>query len=127
MQIFNCKSLLSGNLKPENLVLLTNGIGGMARLCVDLGAVKSKYDCLLGANLDPKVPVDRHVFAKRARLDRARYEQVAARWQQLRLPGQPPRITAFEETSAVSYHEAQEPWTTSQGSAAALPEDSPPM
>ena len=66
------------------------------------------------------------VFAKRARLDRARYEQVAARWQQLRLPGQPPRITAFEETSAMSYHEAQEPWTTSQGSAAALPEDSPP-
>src|SRR5262249_17604170 len=64
------------------------------------------------------------VFAKRARLDRARYEQVAARWQQLRLPGQPPRITAFEETSAMSYHEAQEPWTTSEGSAAALPEDS---
>ncbi|HEY7061242.1 MAG TPA: UbiD family decarboxylase [Chloroflexota bacterium] len=55
------------------------------------------------------------VFSKRARLDRARYEQVAARWQQLRLPGQPPRITAFEETSAVSYHEAQEPWTTAQG------------
>ncbi|HEX3800021.1 MAG TPA: amylo-alpha-1,6-glucosidase [Verrucomicrobiae bacterium] len=52
----------------QPLVLLTNGIGGMARLCVDFGAIKSKYDCLLGANLNPRVPVDRHVFAKRARL-----------------------------------------------------------
>jgi predicted glycogen debranching enzyme len=52
----------------QPIVLLTNGIGGMARLCVDFGAIKSKYDCLLGANLHPCVPVDRHVFAKRARL-----------------------------------------------------------
>src|SRR6185437_6236906 len=52
----------------QPLVLLTNGIGGMARLCVDFGAIKSKYDCLLGANLNPKVPVDRHIFAKRARV-----------------------------------------------------------
>ena len=48
--------------------LLTNGRGGMARLCVDFGAITSKYDCLLGANLNPEFPVDRHVFAKRARL-----------------------------------------------------------
>ncbi len=52
----------------QPLVLLTNGIGGMARLCVDLGAITSKYDCLLGANLNPSVPVDRHIFAKRARV-----------------------------------------------------------
>lgn len=52
----------------QPLVLLTNGIGGMARICIDLGAVKSKYDCLLAANLHPRVPVDRHVFAKRARV-----------------------------------------------------------
>ena len=52
----------------QPLVLLTNGIGGMARMCVDFGAVKSKYDCVLAANLDPKVPVDRHVFVKRARV-----------------------------------------------------------
>ena len=52
---------------PEALVLLTNGRGGMARLCVDLGRVTSKYDCLLGANLHPTVPVDRHVLAKRLR------------------------------------------------------------
>ena len=39
----------------------------MARLCVDFGRVNSKYDCALGANLDPAVPVDRHVFVKRLR------------------------------------------------------------
>ena len=55
-------------LQPSTLVLLTNGIGGMARLCVDLGRVNSKYDCALGANLNSTVPVDRHVFAKRLRV-----------------------------------------------------------
>jgi len=50
------------------LALLTNGIGGMARVCVDLGQVKSKYDCVLGANLHPTVPVDRHIFVKRVRV-----------------------------------------------------------
>jgi starch synthase (maltosyl-transferring) len=49
-------------------VLLTNGIGGMARLRVDLGRIDSKYDCALAANLHAKVPVDRHVFAKRIRV-----------------------------------------------------------
>jgi predicted glycogen debranching enzyme len=53
---------------PDSLVLLTNGLGGMARLCVDLGRVNSKYDCVLGANLNPTVPVDRHVFVKRIRV-----------------------------------------------------------
>ncbi|MFN7138491.1 MAG: amylo-alpha-1,6-glucosidase, partial [Limisphaerales bacterium] len=52
-------------VSDEALVLLTNGIGGMARLCVDLGRIKSKYDCALGANLHSTLPVDRHVFAKR--------------------------------------------------------------
>jgi starch synthase (maltosyl-transferring) len=51
----------------DELVLLTNGIGGMARICVDLGRVNSKYDCVLGANLNPNFPVDRHVFVKRMR------------------------------------------------------------
>jgi predicted glycogen debranching enzyme len=50
------------------VVLLTNGRGGMARLGVDFGAIRSKYDCLLGANLHPRAPVDRHIFAKRARV-----------------------------------------------------------
>jgi hypothetical protein len=40
----------------------------MARLCVDLGRVLSKYDCVLGANLHPTLPVDRHIFAKRIRV-----------------------------------------------------------
>lgn len=53
---------------PDALILLTNGIGGMARICVDLGRVRSKYDCVLGANLHPDLPVDRHVFAKRIRV-----------------------------------------------------------
>jgi len=52
---------------PTDLILLTNGRGGMARLCVDLGRISSKYDCALGANLNFTVPVDRHVFAKRIR------------------------------------------------------------
>jgi predicted glycogen debranching enzyme len=52
----------------DALVLMTNGIGGMARMCVDLGQVKSKYDCALGANLNQNFPVDRHVFIKRMRV-----------------------------------------------------------
>lgn len=52
----------------ESLVLLTNNRGGMARICVDLGRVNSKYDCVLGANLHPTVPVDRHVLVKRLRV-----------------------------------------------------------
>ena len=55
-------------LKTTDLVLLTNGRGGMARICVDLGRVNSKYDCVLAANLHPALPVDRHVFAKRLRV-----------------------------------------------------------
>jgi len=51
----------------DDVVLLTNGRGGMARICVDLGRVNSKYDCVLGANLNPDFPVDRHVFVKRLR------------------------------------------------------------
>ena len=54
--------------KSGDLVLLTNGIGGMARMCVDLGRVNSKYDCVLGANLNSSVPVDRHIFVKRLRV-----------------------------------------------------------
>jgi predicted glycogen debranching enzyme len=57
-----------GALRPTNIVLLTNGRGGMARMSVDLGRVLSKYDCVLGANLHPTLPVDRHIFAKRIRV-----------------------------------------------------------
>lgn len=50
------------------VVLLTNGRGGMSRIPVDLGRTTSKYDCVLGANLHPNVPVDRHVLVKRLRV-----------------------------------------------------------
>ena len=53
---------------PHDLILLTNGLGAMARLGVDLGRVQSKYDCVLGANLHASLPVDRHVLAKRIRV-----------------------------------------------------------
>src|SRR6266404_2486320 len=52
---------------PDGLVLLTNGRGGMARMRVDLGSIHSKYDCVLGANLHPTFPVDRHILVKRIR------------------------------------------------------------
>ncbi len=52
----------------DELVLLSNGRGGMARMCADLGRITSKYDCVLGANLHPSLPVDRHVFVKRVRV-----------------------------------------------------------
>ena len=59
----------AGDKSPHpKIALLTNGRGGMARLPVDFGNITSKYDCLLGANLHATLPVDRHIFAKRARL-----------------------------------------------------------
>ncbi len=57
----------SGGLESP-MVLLANGRGAMARMAVDFGRIKSKYDCLLAANLSPSAPVDRHVLAKRIRL-----------------------------------------------------------
>lgn len=57
----------SSPITNHSLALLTNGSGAMARLCADLGTVRSKYDCVLGANLHASVPVDRHVFVKRLR------------------------------------------------------------
>lgn len=56
-----------GPLDPEGVALLTNRRGGMARLRLDFGTVRSKYDCALGANLHPDLPVDRHVLVKRVR------------------------------------------------------------
>ncbi len=51
-----------------DLALLTNGRGGMARIGLDLGRINSKYHCVLGANLHPTLPVDRHILAKRIRV-----------------------------------------------------------
>ncbi|MFZ1615674.1 MAG: amylo-alpha-1,6-glucosidase, partial [Holophaga sp.] len=52
---------------PVGLALLTNGRGGMARIHAHLGHVESKYDCVLGLNLHPDAPCDRHVLVKRLR------------------------------------------------------------
>ncbi len=54
-------------IDPGSIALLTNGRGAMVRMCADLGRVNSKYDCVLGANLHPTLPVDRHVLVKRMR------------------------------------------------------------
>lgn len=51
----------------SGLVLLTNGRGAMARMHADFGAIRSKYDCLLGANLHPEVPSERWILVKRVR------------------------------------------------------------
>lgn len=58
----------NGDVLSAPLALLVNGRGAMARLGVDLGHVKSKYDCLLAANLNDSLPVDRQVLAKRVRV-----------------------------------------------------------
>jgi len=58
----------SSLITDHSLALLTNGAGAMVRMCADLGTVRSKYDCVLGANLHAAVPVDRHVFVKRLRV-----------------------------------------------------------
>ena len=57
----------SGFEPPNKTLLLTNGRGAMCRMAADLGAIFSKYDCALGANLHPDLPVDRHIFVKRVR------------------------------------------------------------
>jgi starch synthase (maltosyl-transferring) len=55
------------NHAEPGLALLTNGRGAMCRMHGDLGRISSKYDCLLGANLHPDAPSDRHVLVKRLR------------------------------------------------------------
>ena len=65
----NYESPVTNHQSPNtDRVLLTNGRGGMARICVDLGRICSKYDCILGANLHATLPVDRHILAKRIRV-----------------------------------------------------------
>jgi starch synthase (maltosyl-transferring) len=51
----------------QGLALLSNGRGAMCRMHADLGRIASKYDCVLGANLHPDAPSDRHVLVKRLR------------------------------------------------------------
>jgi UbiD family decarboxylase len=45
------------------------------------------------------------VFSKRTALRKEVYDQVAARWTELGLPGQVPTVRAFEAENTVTYHE----------------------
>jgi len=45
------------------------------------------------------------VFSKRTTLRKKVYDQVAARWTELGLPGQAPTVRAFEAANTVTYHE----------------------
>ncbi|WP_028315852.1 amylo-alpha-1,6-glucosidase [Desulfatibacillum aliphaticivorans] len=49
------------------MLLGTNGRGGMMRAHAAWGELKSRYDALLAANLDPSVPVDRWIMLTRCR------------------------------------------------------------
>ncbi len=47
--------------------LLTNGAGAMSQPRLEWGRILSQYDCMLAANLDARVPVDRRVLFTRCR------------------------------------------------------------
>lgn len=49
------------------LFLATNARGGMLRAGVSWGELKSRYDALLAANLDPDIPEDRCILFSRCR------------------------------------------------------------
>jgi predicted glycogen debranching enzyme len=51
----------------DPLALCVNGRNAMALVRGAWGEVRSQYDAMLAANLDPEVPVDRHVFLTRCR------------------------------------------------------------
>lgn len=47
--------------------LLTNGTGAMSHPRLEWGRILSQYDCMLAANLDARVPIDRRVLFTRCR------------------------------------------------------------
>ncbi|MDY6823333.1 MAG: amylo-alpha-1,6-glucosidase [Thermodesulfobacteriota bacterium] len=53
--------------ETTHMVLGTNGAGGMLRANALWGRLKSKYDALLAANLNPDFPEDRQVMLTRCR------------------------------------------------------------
>jgi starch synthase (maltosyl-transferring) len=56
------------DLSDRNLLLLgTNNRGGMLRALVSWGALSSRYDALLAANMDPEFPEDRWIMFTRCR------------------------------------------------------------
>ncbi|MDM8540338.1 amylo-alpha-1,6-glucosidase [Desulfococcaceae bacterium HSG9] len=53
--------------KHPRLFLSTNGKGGMLRAALSWGALPSRYDALLAANLNPDYPEDRRILFTRCR------------------------------------------------------------
>ena len=64
-----CKLSVNATDIRKNTVsfLDCNGRGGMLRPCLEWGEIRDRYNCLLGANLNQKIPVDRHIMFNRAR------------------------------------------------------------
>ena len=54
-------------LKKSYLYLGTNGRGGMLRASIRWGELNSRYDALLAANLNPRIPEDRRILFTRCR------------------------------------------------------------
>ena len=81
----------------NDLVLLTNGIGGMARLCVDLGRVNSKYDCVARRQFEPGLSGGPPRFRQAPpRLGERRRLSLAAGFQKPRVvPSRPARRLAI--------------------------------
>ncbi len=58
---------LHGEEPLDQIALCTNGRGAMAQVRAAWGELRSQYDSLLAGNLDPHIPVDRHVMLTRLR------------------------------------------------------------
>ncbi len=56
------------DVDPYHIFLGTNGRGAMLRAPVSWGRLTSRYDALLAANLDPKIPEDRWIMLARCRI-----------------------------------------------------------
>ena len=52
---------------PTLIAVLSNGAGAMSQVHAAWGELRSQYDCLLAANPDPRVPVDKIIFWTRCR------------------------------------------------------------
>ncbi len=54
--------------KSAHLFMATNKRGGICRSNLRWGEISSKYDALIAANMNPEIPVDRHISWTRCRL-----------------------------------------------------------
>ncbi len=57
-----------GTIRKNPMIFLsTNGCGAVSRFALSWGALQSRYDSLLAANLSPDYPVNRHIMFTRCR------------------------------------------------------------